>query len=429
MRNHARTHHDAPLPFPEGFLWGSGTSAHQVEGENRLSDWWAFEEQGRVARGERSGRACEHYRRYAEDFALAEELGHTAYKLSIEWARVEPEPGRFDADVLEHYAVVLRELRSRGIEPFVTLHHFTNPRWLTRAGGWLDPDAPGLFTRYAGVVADRLGGLVHRWITINEPMLLALYGYGKAFWPPERKGWRSGYRAARGLARAHRGAYAAIVERLPAARVGVAVNAAPLVLSDRPELSERVLSRPFDWLANHYFLDAVRGSMDFIGLQYYSRATVRQLLFADVHARPFFRSRLARSDLGWEIYPRGLYDAVMRVWRRHGLPVYVTENGVADAGDSLRTAFVHDHLWWLRKAIEDGAQVRGYLHWALLDNFEWLEGFAPRFGLVEVDYTTQERRIRPSARYYAQVCRTNALQPVPAAVAAMLEPVPLRAAE
>lgn len=425
MRDGTRTKHDIPLPFPEGFLWGSGTSAHQVEGANTNSDWWAFERAGRVANSECSGGACEHYSRFAEDFALAAELGHTCYKLSVEWARIEPEPGRFDEAELDHYAEVLRELRRRGLSSFVTLHHFTNPAWLSERGGWLNPSAPGLFVRYCEVVADRLGGLADHWITINEPMLLALYGYAKAFWPPQYKGLGNGMRAARNLVRAHRGAYQAIIERLPAARVGVAVNAAPLVLSDRPALSERLLSRPFDWLANHYFLDAAAGTMDFIGLQYYSRATVRQLLFADVERLPFFSSRLARSDLGWEVYPRGLYDAVTRVWRRHGLPIYVTENGVADASDHLRTAFIHDHLWWLHRAIADGAEVRGYLHWSLMDNFEWLDGFAPRFGLVEVDYATQARRVRPSAVFYETICRSNALQPLPEHMASVLEPVPL----
>ena len=429
MRERPRTHHESPLAFPEGFLWGSGTSAHQVEGDNRNSDWWRFEVEGKVAGRQRSAEACEHYERYAEDLALAVSMGHTAYKLSVEWARIEPEPGRFDEGALEHYTEVLREMRRLGLKSFVTLHHFTNPAWMADAGGWLDPASPGLFARYVRVVAERFGDLVDRWITINEPMLLALYGYTKALWPPERHGARCGMRAARNLVRAHRAAYDEIVDVLPGAHIGVAVNSAPLVLSDAPTLPERLLSKPFDWVANLYFLDAVRDQLDFIGIQYYSRSTVRQLFFADVHRLPFFASRLARSDLGWEIYPRGLFDAVMKVGRRHDVPIYVTENGVADADDSVRTAFIHDHLWWLRRAIDEGVDVRGYLHWSLMDNFEWLEGFAPRFGLLAVDYVTQERVARPSASYYASVCRSNALQPVPAEVVGLLEPVPLKEAE
>ncbi len=397
------------IRFPHGFLWGAGISAHQAEGGNRHNDWWAFEQGGGIANGEVSGGACDHYNRYPEDFALAAELGHGAHKLSVEWSRIEKTPGVYDEDELEHYVDVVRTLRELGIRPFVTLHHFTNPMWFSESGGWLRPDAPAAFARFAREVVKRLGPYVDDWITLNEPMLVAHFGYVNGYWPPGRRSMREGLKVARTLTRAHCAAYEVIRAESPAASIGAAVNTTIVAMSLEPSLTELALMRPLDWLANSYFLDRVRGNLDFVGLQYYSRVTARQLLFAEIGAKPLDR-RPEQSDIGWEIYPEGLRDVVRHAWRRYGLPIYVTENGLADRNDRLREGFIRDHLAWLHRAISEGADVRGYFHWALLDNFEWREGFGPRFGLIEVDYDTQERTVRDSARYYERICRTNELE-------------------
>lgn len=398
------------LEFPHGFVWGSGISAHQCEGGNRFNDWWAFEEQGKVARGERSGVACDHYHRFAEDFRLASELGQHAVKISVEWSRIEKEQGVYDEQELDHYEQVVRTMREMGLSPWVVLHHFTSPAWLGAYGWWEGPRTPALFARYVHVVAERLRPWVDTWITINEPMLLASAGYLFGIWPPGRKSWRSARVASRNLVRAHRLAYDELHECCQVCVVGPAVNVTALKHPEKPGLKDRALGGPIDWLANSYFMDRVRDRSDFVGVQYYSRATVEQLLAGDPLAVPKRVRKLPKTDMGWEIYPKGLYYTVKRTWRRYGLPVYVTENGLADAADRNREPFIRAHLAWLHRAIEEGCDARGYFHWALLDNFEWREGFAPRFGLVAVDYDTLERTVRPSARFYERVCRDNALE-------------------
>jgi beta-glucosidase len=397
------------LEFPDGFLWGSGTSAHQVEGGNRFNDWWAFERQGRIRDGEVSGQADDWWHRYPADMTLAAELGHNAMKISVEWSRIERAPGVFDEAALDHYTQMLRTMRSLGLAPFVVLHHFTSPLWLEATGCWENPDMPRRFAAFARVAAERFGDLVEGWITINEPMLLMAFGYIVGYWPPQGSSWRQGLRAAGNLMRAHRLAYEAVKSVLPHTLVGVAVNSTVFELSTRPALYERLLMPPLDWFGNQWFLDRVRGSLDFIGLQYYSRTTVRQVIFGDPSGGPAVGELLPVSDMGWAIYPEGLAKVVRRAWRRYGIPLYVTENGIADRGDVLRKAFIHDHLRALHGAISEGADVRGYFHWALLDNFEWREGFGPRFGLIAVDYATQERHVRDSARYYESICRANGL--------------------
>ncbi len=399
----------AVLRFPEGFYWGSGTSAHQVEGGNRHNDWWAFEQQGRIRDGEVAGEAADWWHRYAADLTLAAELGQNAHKLSVEWSRIEKEPGVWDEGVIEHYRQMLSVMRNLGIAPFVVLHHFTNPLWLDATGCWENPDTPRRFAAFARLAAERFGDLVEAWITINEPMLLAAFGYVLGYWPPERSSWAAGLRAAANLMRAHRLAYAAIKDVLPAASVGVAVNSTVFELSSRSSFLERLLVAPADWMANQWFLDRIRSQLDFIGLQYYSRTTVRQLFFGDPAGGPL-GDDLPVSDLGWAIYPQGLHDVCRRTWHRYRLPMHVTENGIADHADLQRKLFLHDHLRCLHEAIAGGADVRGYFHWSLVDNFEWREGFSPRFGLIEVDYATQARTVRDSARYYATVCRGNAIE-------------------
>ncbi len=328
-------------------------------------------------------------------------------KISVEWARIEPEPGVFAPAELAHYADVVRCARDNGISPYVTFHHFTSPAWLESLGCWESAQTPELFERFVRLVAEELAPWVDTWITINEPMLVAAAGYVFGQWPPQRRGLRRGLRVARNLVRAHRLAYDAIHDVVDVCRVGPAVNVTALKQPPEASLRDRVLDGPLDWLANYYFIDRVRDRSDFIGVQYYSRATVQQLLSGDPMAIPKGMRKLPRTDMGWEIYPKGLYYTVRGMAKRCGLPIIVTENGIADAGDAKRAGFIRDHLVWLHRAMEEGADVRGYLHWALTDNFEWAEGFAPRFGLIGIDYDTLERTVRPSARFYERICRTG----------------------
>jgi beta-glucosidase len=331
-----------------------------------------------------------------------------AYRLGVEWARIEPEPGRIDHGALDEYRQILGALRDAAIEPMVTLHHFTLPAWLARAGGVFSADFPERLGRFGRTVAASLGDLCRLWITINEPNVLAAHAYLLGVWPPGKRSPWLAWRAQDRLLAAHQAAYRAIKASRPDGLVGVAHHLR-VVEPERSVRADAYAARAFRGLFNDPFALAVckAGTQDFFGINYYSRDVVR---FSPHHAGELFLQRTVPpaadvSDLGWEIYPEGL-GIVVREWaRRSGLPVYVTENGVADAADRKRAAFITAHLRELLAALDDGVDVRGYFHWSLLDNFEWAEGYGPRFGLAAVDYATLERRLRPSAHVYARVAR------------------------
>ncbi len=361
----------------EPFLFGAGTSAHQVEGGNRNNDWWAWE-QTRPAHL-RSGRACDQWNRYEEDIALAAQLGHSAHRISLEWSRIEPVQGSFSRAAIEHYRNVLLAIRGHGMKPFVTLHHFTNPLWVSRFGGWESSRTPELFSRYAAYVAQHLGDLVDFWVTINEPMVYASQSYAKGVWPPQKKSWHATWRVVRNLAKGHIAAYRAIHRALPHARVGIAKH----VIAHMPFFADA-------WFNRAFFL-FTKNTHDFIGINYYFTYG------SDSWAGP-------RSDMGWPIIPGNLIDVILSM-RRYKKPIYITENGLADARDALRADFIRSHLRAVEEAQRKGADVRGYLHWSLIDNFEWADGFAPRFGLVAVDYETMQRTVRPSAYVYRAIIR------------------------
>lgn len=359
----------------EPFLFGAGTSSHQVEGGNRNNDWWAWE-QTRPAHL-RSGKACDHWNRYEADFALAQQLGHSAHRISIEWSRIEPSKGQFSRSAIEHYRDVLVSIRKHGMKSFVTLHHFTNPLWVARNGGWESGRTPELFGLYTKYVVQHLGDLVDFWVTINEPMVYASQSYAKGKWPPQKKSFYRTWKVVRNMAKGHKAAYQAIHSVLPHARVGIAKH----VVAHMPFVSDMWFNRAFFWLTG--------GTHDFIGINYYFAHG------SDAWAGP-------RSDMGWPIIPESLTDVLLDM-KRYGKPLYVTENGLADEVDSRRADFIRSHIRAVEAAQRQGADVRGYLHWSLLDNFEWADGFAPRFGLIAVDYETMERTIRPSAYAYKAI--------------------------
>jgi beta-glucosidase len=385
-------------------LWGAATAAHQVEGENTNSDWWQAEQAGRVPF--KSGAACEQYTRYESDFDLAVELGHNAHRLSVEWARIEPTPGVFDDEQIEHYVEVLKALKARGLASYVTLHHFTNPLWFAQRGGWADHEAPHAFERYVRRVAAPLAPYVDYWLTFNEPTSVPYQGYITGEWPPNRRGaLPTALRVIDSQAAAHKLAYRALHSVVPGAIVGY--TSAFIDWRPRRENSSihRQMCRLLTHVTNHRFSDRVGQETDLIGVQYYFT------LLAGV--RPYPPGAIVaadKSDLGWDISPEGLRRVVADVWNRYGKPIHVTENGLADADDTRRERFIRSHLSELHKAIVDGADVRAYLHWTLIDNFEWSFGYAPRFGLIEIDRDTQSRSIRPSARAYAQIIRQNGFE-------------------
>jgi beta-glucosidase len=409
--------------FPAGFLWGAATSSHQVEGDNRWSDWWEYEESGRLPH--RSGEACRHYELYEQDFDLARSWGHNAHRFSIEWSRIEPSEGSWNREALEHYRAVIQALKRRGLEPVVTLHHFTNPAWFTRAGGWLRRDSPRVFARYVGFVAEHLGKDVRYWLTINEPTVYVMQGYINGKWPPLVKAsWIRAMIAFRNLAKAHVAAYRTLHKIRRDIMVGFA-HSAPLVLPcNSQRIRDRVAASVRDLILNRaffYLLGARVGNrretsrrLDFIGINYYTRMTVHGVglgigaLFGRVCRLAHDHDRGRTSDIGWEVYPRGL-PLVLGTFSRFGVPLIVTENGIATNDETLRRDFLMQHLINLSAALGSGINVIGYLYWSLMDNYEWTLGMEPHFGLAAVDSVTQERLPRPSAQDFARVCRANQL--------------------
>jgi beta-glucosidase len=419
-----------PFTFPDGFLFGTGTSATQVEGCCTSTDWSAFSrEPGRVRGGDTPDVACDSWNRWAEDVSLQRALGLNAYRLSVEWARVEPSPGRFDAAALDRYRELLGALRDAGIEPTVTLHHFSLPLWQARRGGLLDRGLPELMERYTRAVVSALGDLCRRWVTVNEPSVAAAHGYVVGIWPPGAHSLPQALRAQLNLLAAHVAMYRAIKQTQGgSASVGVAHHLRVL----EPERPRRVADRAgatlLRWLLNDGFARALcegthygpfgmgvaeeaRGSHDFFGINYYSRDLVRfdPRRPADVFLPRRVTPGAEVNDLGWEVYPEGLGLLLRRWSARSGRPLLVTENGTADASDRQRSSFLVRHLAEVSRAIADGVDVRGYYHWSLLDNFEWSEGYSARFGLHHVDFTTQSRTPRPSASLYSRIAAARAI--------------------
>jgi beta-glucosidase len=426
--------------FPENFLWGTATAAHQVEGGNHGNDWWAWEQiPGHIKNGDTSDPACAHYERFAEDFDLLRSLNQNAHRFSLEWSRIEPAPGEFSSRALAHYRDVLQALRDRGMEPLVTLHHFTNPTWIAQAGGWDAPETAEYYARFAARVTDELGDLASMWITINEPTVIAYQGYLRGEWPPGKRNLGAATRVLVNLLRGHWMAYERIKSRHADHQIGLAHH---LRVFDpaRPFMpQDRAVAAVFNRVFNETMLKSLRlgrlvfpltragrasgprQSQDFIGLNYYTRELVKfnHRYRAELFGERRLPAHARRSDLNWELYPQGLYRT-LRSLGREQLPIYVTENGIADGRDALRGEYLLTHVSAMLRAIQAGAPVRGYFHWTCFDNFEWAEGYSAKFGLIACDPVTQERRPRPSARLYAQICRTNQLP-----ASGELPPVPL----
>lgn len=402
------------MHFPSGFLWGSALSAHQAEGWNDNNDWWAWEHKaGTIADGQVSGRAADHYHRYAEDFALAQGLGHNIHRLSLEWSRIEPTPGQFDDEAIHHYRAVLMDLRKRGIQTMVTLHHFTNPLWFAKKGGFAKRRNVANFLAYVRHVYLELAPHVNFWVTINEPNIYTLMSYGLGLWPPGFKHARTSYRVFSNLAYAHKQAYDLIhsLARGKPVQVGCANHVISFDVVNKHSTTDWLAVRLADWVWNHWFLEKTKGYHDYLGMNYYVHRRIRGSSFRNLgqlFAGHDDEGR-ERSDLDWEVFPPGLSEALYDM-SSYSLPIYITENGISTLNDDRRSRYLVSYLKELYHAIQSGVDVRGYLYWSLLDNFEWDKGFKARFGLIEVDFKSLERRVRPSAQVYARICRANAIE-------------------
>jgi beta-glucosidase len=409
--------------FPKDFLWGAATASHQVEGntDNQWSDWekknaerlaqeakskwskWQQEKFPEMFKEENyiSGRACDHYNRYEADFDLAKEGAHNAHRFSIEWSRIEPEEGKFDKSGIEHYRKVLAALCERNLQPFITLWHWTNPLWLEKEGGCSSKKFVLYFSRYAKYVVENLGDNGYFWITLNEPTAVISMAYAKGAWPPQKKNIFSALRVFNNLAQAHSLAYDLIHQVLNQAKVSFSHNMFYYEPNNPKSMLDRLVVRIAEYFGNQRFFNMIKGKKDFLCLQYYFHA---RLKFPGIVKN----ENKQINDLGWEIYPEGIYH-ILNNLKKYNLPIYITENGIADAQDEKRTQFIKDHLFWIKKSIEEGVEVRGYFYWSLMDNFEWDKGFWPRFGLIEVDYKTIERKPRKSFYAYKEIIKNNGI--------------------
>ena len=426
--------------FPNGFLWGAATSAHQVEGNNH-NDWteWEHTNSARLAAEAArrhtnaptripdyilnnypnplqeenyiSGRACDHYNRYGEDFGLVKEMGHNAHRFSIEWSRIEPEEGKFNQDEIEHYRKVILALRERGIEPFVTLWHWTMPVWFVKKGGFEKSGNIKYFVRFCEYIVKEFsaqgesasGGKddITYWITLNEPEIYSVNSYLKGIWPPQKKNLIPYLSVIVNLIKAYHESYKIIKKINPGAQVGIAKNNIYFE-AHRNKVHNLMLKKFIDWWWNFYFLNCIKNHQDFIGLNHYFHNRIKNFKFNQNENKKV-------SDMGWELYPEAIYY-VLKSLKKYHKPIYITENGLADAKDENREWFIKESLQNIHKAIAEGVDVKGYFHWSLLDNFEWDKGFWPRFGLVEIDYETLERKPRPSSRVYAEIAKTNTVE-------------------
>jgi beta-glucosidase len=389
------------VTFPEGFLWGTATAAHQVEGGNWNNDWWAWEHNPQSPCVEPSGDACDHYHRYRDDIRLLARLGFNTYRFSIEWSRIEPEQGEWSQAALDHYRRVCESCRAAGITPMVTFHHFTTPRWVAHLGGWEEPDTAGRFADFCARAAAGLHDLLGWACTINEPNMVALHGYRTGAFPPGRQDKALRRSVNDIFCDAHRQSAAAIRAACgPTVPVGMTLSMTEVEAVDGGESRAEAMRAVLE----DVFLDACQGD-DFLGVQTYTRMRVGP---DGVLPPP---KEAEKTIMGYEFRPQALEATLRRAWSYLGgnVPLVVTENGIAATDDARRIAFVEGALEGVGRCLADGLDVRGYVYWSALDNFEWTFGYGPTFGLIGVDRTTFARTPKPSAEWLGSVAKANAL--------------------
>jgi beta-glucosidase len=386
--------------FPEGFIWGTATSAHQIEGGNVNNDWWLFEHTPGSGCVEPSGDACDSWHRWPEDLDYVADMGLGSYRFSIEWSRIEPEEGEWSTASLDHYRRIAAGCHERGVVPVVTFHHFANPRWLAARGGWEANDSPELFARFCARTARALGDIVGRACTLNEPNIVSLMGYIVGVFPPGVQDVGRRRVVTANLCRAHRLAVDELRSGPGDYPVGLSLSMTEYQALEGGEAKRDQIRRSME----DVFLEATEGD-DFVGVQTYSRMRIgpQGTIFEPEPGVPV-------TTMGYERWPQALEATIRRANEvTGGIPVLVTENGISTEDDAERVSFVKEALEGVLRCLDDGIEVLGYTYWSLLDNFEWALGYRPKFGLISVDRERFGRTPKPSAAWFEKVARANAL--------------------
>ena len=393
------------MEFPKDFLLGATLSGHQVEGGNINSDWWHWEQQGRLPK---SGLATDHYHRFEEDFNLAQALGLNALRISLEWSRIEPVEGRWNSDAVEHYKKVLRAMKDRELTRMVVIWDHTLPQWLAEKGGFESKEGVEAFARYAWFVAQNLGRDIDYWLTMEEPEAYVNNSYRRGIQPPFKQSIYTSWRVSENLIRAHKAAFKAIKQALGDVPIGITKN----MPNYEPYRNRHFGDRLAAFILSHldsYMLEKIREQLDFIGLNYYFCHRIkidwrgyREMNQNLVSGQLSLDEQLNRSDLGWLLFPEGIYRVLLQL-RKFKKPIFVTESGLADAADSRRSKFIRETLQWILAALAEGAEVKGYFYRSFLDSYEWQDGFQPKFGLIEVDMETGQRAARVSTAIFKEI--------------------------
>lgn len=409
--------------FPKEFFWGASTASHQVEGGtvNQWSVWelahakelaqtahqrlsWLpmWEEIKPLAEDPDnyvSGRGVDHLRRYKEDFDIAKSLNLNAFRFGIEWSRIEPEEGQWDQAGIDHYKDYIRELRARHLEPFLNIWHWTMPTWFAELGGFDNAKNLRYFERFVQKIADELCDDITYVITINEPNVYASFSYLTGEWMPHVKSPWTFLKVYWNLATAHKRAYRILKAKKPSLQVGIATQLANIQAKRPHNVFDEISTKFMRYMWNWWFLLRIQKQQDYVGFNYY---------FTDYYTGVGKRGnpKVPLNDLGWYMEPEGLYPLLLRVWVRYKRPIFVLENGVADAKDDYRRWWIEESIVAMERAISEGVDLKGYFHWSLLDNFEWKYGWWPKFGLVEVDRKNgMKRKVRPSAKWWADTIK------------------------
>jgi len=400
------------MSFPDGFLWGTATAAHQVEG-NLSNNWSDFEEKKDL---ERSGAACDHWARWRDDFEMLTNLGLTTYRFSIEWSRLEPEEGVWNQAAMDEYSSMVDNLLERGIRPVVTLHHFSHPIWWEEKGGFVDQKNIPYFLKYSEKVFDSLSDRVDVWCTINEPTVFSTMGYTLGQFPPGKRSIRLTMKVMKNLMRAHAEVYHSLKQKKHDALIGLAKNVTLFDPLNRWSPIDWIVSRILDYLWNGAWRKGImkgkmlgskipnaKGSLDFIGLNYYTHFLTGLFMPTSTEELEFAkRDHEISTEFGYPMYAEGFRRA-MEFISPLSIPIEITENGVADENDALRPEHLKRHLWIVSDAIKDGYDIRSYHHWSLMDNFEWAEGYKMKFGLHAVDFDNQNRELRHSGKIFQDI--------------------------